>query len=77
MGGGDAKLAFTVGIALGSISWAALLVGTFAAFVLGALAGLVGLATRRLGRRSSIAFGPAMLLGCWLVLAVPSFTFGL
>jgi leader peptidase (prepilin peptidase)/N-methyltransferase len=72
MGAGDAKLAYSVGIALGSVSWAALLTGTFAAFVLGAIAGIVGLATRRVGLRSSIAFGPAMLLGCWLVLALPA-----
>lgn len=71
MGRGDAKLAFSVGIALGYLSWSALLIGVFLAFLLGSLAGLVGVAVRRLRLTSHIAFGPAMMVACWLVLAVP------
>ena len=71
MGRGDAKLAFTLGIALGQLSWAAVLVGLFAGFLAGSLAGLGGLVTRRIGLRSAMPFGPALLLGCWCVLAVP------
>ena len=73
MGRGDAKLAFTLGIALGYLSWAAVLVGLFAGFLAGSL---VGLAARDPagGLRSAIPFGPALLLGCWLVLAVPPVT---
>lgn len=71
MGRGDAKLAFTLGIALGYLSWPAVLLGVFAGFVAGSLAGLVGMVTGRAGLRSAIPFGPALLLGCWLVIAVP------
>lgn len=74
MGRGDAKLAFTVGLALGAQSVAAVVLGVFLAFAFGSLVGLVGIATRRLALRSSIAFGPSMLLGCWLVCAVPQLT---
>lgn len=71
MGRGDAKLSVTIGIALGYVSWSAVLVGVFLAFVFGSLIGLVGMVGGRLRLSSSIAFGPALLAGCWLVLAVP------
>ncbi len=71
MGRGDAKLAFSLGVALGYLSWSAVLVGLFAGFLAGSLAGVVGLVTRRLALRSALPFGPALLLGCWLVLVVP------
>jgi len=41
-------------------------VGALAAFVLGGVAGIVMLATRRGGRRSAIPFGPWMLAGAWV-----------
>ncbi len=41
------------------------------AFVLGAVVALLGMLTRRLGLGSAIPFGPFLLAGCWLVLAVP------
>ncbi|WP_111765206.1 prepilin peptidase [Nakamurella deserti] len=72
MGRGDAKLAFGLGIALGYVSWPAVLLGMFGGFLAGSLVGLAGVVTRRFGLRSAIAFGPALLLGCWVVLAVPS-----
>jgi leader peptidase (prepilin peptidase)/N-methyltransferase len=72
MGRGDAKLAFSIGIALGYVSWPAVILGLFIGFLAGSLVGLAGVVTRRFGLRSAIAFGPALLLGCWLVLAVPS-----
>lgn len=71
MGRGDAKLAFSIGIALGYLSWPVVLLGLFVGFLAGSLVGLTGVVTRRLALRSAIPFGPALLLGCWLVLAVP------
>jgi leader peptidase (prepilin peptidase)/N-methyltransferase len=68
MGYGDVKLAGLLGLYLGWLGWGAVLVGTFAAFALGALAGLVLLATRRAGRRTAIPFGPHMLAGALLAL---------
>ena len=66
LGMGDVKLAGVLGLVLASFGWAELLVGGFAAFLLGGLAGVVLLATRRAGRRTAIPFGPWMLLGAWV-----------
>lgn len=63
MGMGDVKLAALVGTALGWIGWGALLVGAFAAFVLGACGGLILIAVRGGSRKTAIPFGPWMLLG--------------
>lgn len=70
MGGGDVRLAALVGLALGWLGWGALIVGGFAAFVLGGLFGIALLFSRRAGRRSAIPFGPWMILGSWLGIAV-------
>lgn len=63
MGYGDVKLAGVLGLILGYLSWSALLVGAFAGFLFGALAGLAVLASRRGGRKSAIPFGPFMVAG--------------
>jgi leader peptidase (prepilin peptidase)/N-methyltransferase len=70
MGFGDVKLAGLLGLYLGWLGWSSVLVGTFAAFLLGGLAGAALLATRRAGRKSAIPFGPAMLAGALLALFV-------
>ncbi|MET4158735.1 prepilin peptidase [Agromyces sp. PvR057] len=66
LGMGDVKLAGVLGLVLAYFGWAELAVGAFAAFLLGGLAGLVLLVTRRAGRRTAIPFGPWMLLGAWV-----------
>ena len=66
MGLGDVKLAGLLGLYLGYLGWAPLIVGAFGAFLLGGAFGLVLMATRKAGRRSSIPFGPWMLLAAWL-----------
>jgi prepilin signal peptidase PulO-like enzyme (type II secretory pathway) len=66
MGGGDVKLAGVLGIALGWIGWGAVVVGAFAAFLLGGVFGLALLATRRAGRKTAIPFGPWMIAGAWI-----------
>ncbi|MDF3292080.1 MULTISPECIES: prepilin peptidase [Streptomyces] len=63
MGLGDVKLAPTLGLVLGWYGWPVLFVGTFLGFALGGVTGLVLLATRRADRRTTIAFGPFMLVG--------------
>lgn len=63
LGLGDVKLAASIGLLLGWISWPVLVFGIFAGFVVGALVSIVLLATRRAGRRTAIPFGPAMLAG--------------
>lgn len=66
MGGGDVKLAAVVGLVLGWLGWGPLLVGAFAAFVVGGVFGIVLLLRRRATRRTAIPFGPWMLLGAWI-----------
>ena len=60
MGGGDVKLAALLGAFLG---WPNTGVAIFAAFVLGAAAGVFLLATRRRSRKDPIPFGPALAAG--------------
>jgi leader peptidase (prepilin peptidase)/N-methyltransferase len=63
MGFGDVKLAGVLGLYLGWAGWSQLVVGWFAAFLLGGVFALVLLATGRAGRKSAVPFGPWMLLG--------------
>lgn len=65
MGGGDVKLAGLVGIYLGWISWSAVVVGGFAAFLIGGIVGVALIIMRKAGRKTAIPFGPYMLLGAW------------
>lgn len=66
MGFGDVKLAGLLGIGLGYLSWSALVVGGFAAFVLGGVVGAGLLLMTRRGRKAAIAFGPFMVAGVWV-----------
>lgn len=66
MGFGDVKLAGVLGIFLGYLGWGPLIVGGFAAFVLGGAFALVLVAARRVTKGSGIPFGPWMLAGAWL-----------
>lgn len=68
-GFGDVKFGFLLGLVLAHRSWMVLLVGAFAAFAAGGLASLVLLAARRVRRKDSIPFGPAMAAGAALALA--------
>lgn len=68
MGFGDVKLAPTLGLALGWYGWSALVQGTLAAFLLGAVVGLGLLVTGRAGRKTPIPFGPFMLVGAAVAL---------
>jgi leader peptidase (prepilin peptidase) / N-methyltransferase len=66
MGLGDVKLAPTLGLALGWLSWGAVAVGVFAAFLLGGLAGLGGMLALGLSRKSLLPFGPWLVTGALL-----------
>ena len=63
MGFGDVKLAGVLGIFLGWVGWGALVVGWFAAFVLGGLYSVGLLLARKAKRKTGIPFGPWMLAG--------------
>ncbi|GAB3028540.1 hypothetical protein GCM10027052_00090 [Parafrigoribacterium mesophilum] len=66
MGFGDVKLAGVLGLYLAWLGWGTLIVGAFAAFLLGGLFAVGLLIARKAGRKSGIPFGPWMLLGCWV-----------
>lgn len=66
MGFGDVKLAGLLGFYLGWLGWGTLIVGGFAAFLLGGLFSIGLLVARKAGRKSSIPFGPWMLIGAWV-----------
>jgi leader peptidase (prepilin peptidase)/N-methyltransferase len=63
IGLGDVKFAPTLGLALGWLSWSALLIGFYAAFLLGGLAGVVALVVLRLSRKDVLPFGPWLATG--------------
>jgi leader peptidase (prepilin peptidase)/N-methyltransferase len=69
MGFGDVKLAALVGLALGYLGWGPLIVGAFAAFLLGGVFSILLLAARKATRKTGIPFGPWMLLGAWFGIA--------
>lgn len=70
MGGGDVKLAALIGSVLGWHGWTALAVGAASAFVLAALYALVLIAMRRANGSTRIAFGPWMIVGAVLGIAI-------
>jgi leader peptidase (prepilin peptidase)/N-methyltransferase len=70
MGWGDVKLAGLLGASLGWLGWGALVVGAFGAFFLGGLFSILLMALRRAGRRTGIPFGPWMVAGAAVGLAV-------
>jgi leader peptidase (prepilin peptidase)/N-methyltransferase len=68
MGFGDVKLAAVLGIYLGWLGWGELIVGAFAAFLLGGLFAIGLMVFRRAGRKTAIPFGPWMLGGAWIAI---------
>jgi leader peptidase (prepilin peptidase) / N-methyltransferase len=63
IGLGDAKLGGLLGLCLGWFGPAYVLIGTFAAFVLGGVVSLGLIASRRATLKSAIPFGPFLILG--------------
>jgi leader peptidase (prepilin peptidase) / N-methyltransferase len=68
IGMGDAKLAALLGLYLGWLGWEIVLLGIAAGFVVQAVLAVLLLATRRVGLKGELPFGPAMLLGAALVI---------
>lgn len=60
MGGGDIKLFAVIGIVVG---WKGVLVAFFLATLIGAVIGIIGLATRKMERGKPIPFGPYIVIG--------------
>jgi leader peptidase (prepilin peptidase)/N-methyltransferase len=70
MGMGDVKLAALLGGALGTAGLTAWLVGLLAAFVIGGGVAVAALAAGRVGWRGNIPFGPWMIAGTLIGLAL-------
>lgn len=70
MGGGDVKLAGVAGVHTGWFGLDAVLVGGAAAFVLGGIVALVLLVTRRAHGSDALPFGPFVLAGAWIGIAL-------
>ena len=66
MGFGDVKLAALLGLYLGWMGWDALIVGAFAAFLIGGVFAIVLVLVKRANGKTAIPFGPWMLLGAWV-----------
>ncbi len=65
MGFGDVKLAFPIGLLLG---WPSTLVAIFLAFILGAITGVAAILVRKKKLKSTIPFGPFLVLGTFIAL---------
>jgi len=63
MGFGDVKLAGILGLYLAWFGWAELVVGWFAAFLVGGIFAVGLLTVGKAGRKTGIPFGPWMLVG--------------
>ncbi|PID54157.1 MAG: prepilin peptidase [Micrococcales bacterium] len=72
MGLGDVKLMGVLGLYLGYLGWSQFVVGFFAAFLVGGVAGVFLLLFTTAGRKARIPFGPYLLLGAYLGLLVGS-----
>jgi leader peptidase (prepilin peptidase)/N-methyltransferase len=70
MGFGDVKLAGVLGGYLGWLGWGVLAVGGFLGFLLGGVLGVALMAVSKAGRKSRIPFGPFMLAGALIAVAV-------
>lgn len=67
---GDVKLAGVLGMYLAWLGWGPLVVGSFAAFLLGGVFSIGLLVARRADRKTQVPFGPWMLLGAAVGVAV-------
>jgi leader peptidase (prepilin peptidase)/N-methyltransferase len=70
LGFGDVKLLGLLGLVLGWVGWGVLAAGVFAGLVIGAAVSLVLLAARRAGWRTALPFGPPLLAGAVVALAL-------
>ncbi len=70
LGFGDVKLLGLLGLVLGWVGWGVLLAGVFLGLLTGALVSVALLATRRAGWRTALPFGPPLLAGAVLALAL-------
>lgn len=66
LGGGDVTLGALLGVYLGWLGWPFVIIGALSPFLVNAPVAIGLLIARRVGRRSDLPFGPAMLAGAYL-----------
>ena len=76
LGFGDVKLLGLLGLVLGWFGWDVLLAGVFFGLLTGAVVALALLATRRAGWRTRVPFGPPLMMGAVLALALGATSLG-
>jgi leader peptidase (prepilin peptidase)/N-methyltransferase len=64
LGFGDVRLAPVLGLALGWLGWRYVVLGFFAANLIGAVIGIALIASKRMSRRQQIPYGVFLALGC-------------
>ena len=69
VGGGDVRLAPLIGAVLGWLGPGPLVIGMAAGFLIGGVGAALLLVLGRAGRKTHIAYGPAMCLGAWVGIA--------
>ena len=67
LGMGDVKFAFPLGLCVGWYSSDQWLVAIFVSLLIAGVVAVIGLVTKRMTRKSRLAFGPYMFLGTFLV----------
>ncbi len=73
MGFGDVKVAALLSLHTGWLSWELAVIALLAGFVVGALTSLALVVARQVSLQTAIPFGPALLVGAWLVvIATPT-----
>jgi len=70
MGFGDVKLSFSLGVALGWLSWGSVFLGLFLGFLLGAVVGVAVIATGLRSRKDHVPFGPFLAAGTIIAILV-------
>jgi leader peptidase (prepilin peptidase)/N-methyltransferase len=70
LGLGDVKLLALLGLVLGWVAWGALLAGVFLGLLVGSAVAVVLLVSGRAGLRTAVPFGPPLLAGAVLALAL-------
>ena len=76
LGFGDVKLLGVLGLVLGWFGWGILITGVFLVLLAGAVVSLVLLSSGRAGWRTAIPFGPPLLAGAVLALALGAGSLG-
>ncbi len=70
LGAGDVKLAGTLGLHLGWLGWPTLVLGAFTGVLVGGLVSLALLMTRRANLQTRVPFGPSMIVGALVAIAL-------